>query len=248
VIDRLINEVQCDQLLPSCSQCRKAGWVCPQYADSVERMFQYQDLNHFKKTEKAAGACREVQVPKQSTVKSSSPNDTAQRDDISSNGLPKEITQSVDGRAIDYFLLTHTFREDGRIRGFFEYLLACDDLRTNKEVSISLRASALAAYANKFRHCEILKEARHYYGYALRLVNRALQSRGDAAKTSTMVSILLLNAFQTLTDEGRTSLAHSDGHMRGAMTIMNLRGQSLMDSRQGLQVFLHICRCLITYW
>ncbi|KAL2816061.1 hypothetical protein BDW59DRAFT_12123 [Aspergillus cavernicola] len=240
------RKIKCDQLLPSCTQCRKGGWVCPQYGDSVERMFQYEDPNCFKKNRKE-DCLKEKMLKRRGTVDFLSPAVTVRGNIVPPFNLTKEITQPVNDLAIDYFLSTHTFREDGALRGCFEYLLVSNDILTHKEVSSSLKATALTAYGNKFRHTEILHQARRYYGHALRLVNRALECQREAATNCTMISILLLNTFEALTSQSRSSMVYSDGHMRGVMMIMNLRGQSLMDTREGLQVFLHMCRCLITY-
>ncbi|KAL4861883.1 hypothetical protein BDV12DRAFT_57300 [Aspergillus spectabilis] len=238
------RKIKCDQALPSCSQCRKAGWVCPQYGDAVERMFLHQDTDSFKRQQK--GPCREAQIlrPAEEALT------RTYRDGCQIalwNDVPDEIRQSVNDRAIEYFLLTHTFRDDGALRGFYEYLPTYGDIQADKELLTMLTATALAAFGNRFKHADILKQARHYYGRSLRLVNRALQSPIKARRDSTMISILLLNTFEGLTSEGRSSMVYSDGHMRGELMIMSLRGPSLMASRLGMQLFLHMCRCLITY-
>ncbi|KAL3475521.1 hypothetical protein BJX99DRAFT_271048 [Aspergillus californicus] len=237
------RKIKCDLLLPGCTQCSKSGWTCPEYGDSVERMFQYHNSDLFKNPRKEPSVEKKASRNARITL---IPGVTV-LNDVMPSTIAKEITQPMDDLAIDYFLSTHAFRDDGIVRGCFEYLLVSNDLLTHKTVFASLRAAALAAYGNKFRHKDILCESRRYYGDALRLVNCALQSQRDAATNQTMIAILLLNTFEALTSEGLSSMVNSDGHMRGVMMIMNMRGKSLMDTRQGLQVFLHMCRCLITY-
>lgn len=36
--------------MPACNQCQKAGWKCPQYGDSLERMFQYPDVRDLERS------------------------------------------------------------------------------------------------------------------------------------------------------------------------------------------------------
>ncbi|KAL4883178.1 hypothetical protein BJY04DRAFT_216478 [Aspergillus karnatakaensis] len=206
-------------------------------------MFILQDTNRFQEQRQDSGL--EVQRPEPAN-KNPSQIDGNNSDTVRLNSIPGQITQSVNDRAIEYFIRTHTFRDDGATRGFYEYLSSCD-IRFEKGLLTTLTAAALAAFGNRYRQGDILKRARHYYGRSLRLVNRALQCPVKAQTDGTMISILLLNTFEGLTSEGKLSMAYSDGHMRGELMIMNLRGPSLVATRQGLQVFLHMGRCLISY-
>ncbi|KAL4779775.1 hypothetical protein BJX76DRAFT_351539 [Aspergillus varians] len=240
------RKIKCDQSSPSCSQCRKAGWVCPQYGDSVGRMFQYHDPSRFSTDQRGLSQDIDHAATSLQRMNGHSTPHNADHYSIPGYTVPNEIKQSLNDRAINYFLITNAFRDDAGLRGFYEYLPTYN-MRTDKEVLTSLTAAALAAYGNRLRDRDLLKRARVYYGRSLRLVNRALESPMNAVRNSTMVSILLLNTFEGLTSEGPRSMAYSDGHVRGVMMVMKLRGQSLMDTRQGQQIFLHMCRCLITY-
>ncbi|KAL4923170.1 Zn(II)2Cys6 transcription factor domain-containing protein [Aspergillus undulatus] len=238
------RKIKCDQLLPSCGQCRKAGWMCPQYEDLAERAFQYLDIDSFRtKPKERKHAATRLQPPKPSLEVTS----RYSQGPLSSEKIPIAITQSLNDRAIEYFLITNTFRDDNGLRGFYEYLPSVHHTGSSDIVSSSLTATALAAYGNRFRHPDVLDRARRYYGKSLRLVNRALQVPVDAATDCTMISILLLNTFEGLTAESTASMAYSEGHMKGEMLVMSLRGHSLMETRQGLQIFEHMSRCLITY-
>ncbi|KAL4941994.1 hypothetical protein BDV06DRAFT_222617 [Aspergillus oleicola] len=238
------RKIKCDRLLPSCSQCRKAGWVCPQYGDSVDRMFQYQHTDRFSKdTQQPEAVLKSVRM----SVTWPTITPEGNKGLVRTNGIPRVISQPLNDRAIEYFLITNTFRNDDKLRGFYEYLPSFSSSRCGEEVLLSLTATALAAYGNRFGYPGVLDRARHYYGRSLRSVNRALQSPEDAATDNTMVSILLLNTFEGLTSEGPTSLAYSEGHMKGELMVLNLRGESVMATRHGLQIFQHMSRCIITY-
>ncbi|KAL4949077.1 hypothetical protein BDW69DRAFT_198389 [Aspergillus filifer] len=236
------RKIKCDQALPSCSQCRKAGWVCPQYEDSLDRMFQYHHTEHKTEIKQPNLSLKSLQ----SSVATSAITFELDRTRIGLS-VPGCISPPLNDRAVEYFLITNTFRNDDKLRGFYEYLPLFSDTKSGKEVSLSLTAAALAAYGNRFGYPEVLDRARHYYGRSLRSVNRALQSPEDAATDDTMISILLLNTFEGLTSEGPTSLAYSEGHMKGELMVLNLRGESVMKTRHGLQIFQHMSRCIITY-
>ncbi|KAL2810057.1 hypothetical protein BJX63DRAFT_434580 [Aspergillus granulosus] len=226
------RKIKCDQLLPGCTQCRKSGWVCPQYGDTVDRMMQYQEPPTFI-TRPARKACAQLKAVKQATKLGILSDLVVPA--MLCKSLPREITQSLNDRAISYFIHTHAFRDNGQVRGCYEYLLTLD-IFVMEEPYTCLSAAALAAYGNACRRPDILREARRYYGRSLQLINSALQSRAKAAEISTMISILLLNSFEALTSDTMQTMGHSDGHMRGVLTIMSLRGPGLMESREGLQV------------
>ncbi|KAL4966161.1 Zn(II)2Cys6 transcription factor domain-containing protein [Aspergillus stella-maris] len=236
------RKIKCDQALPSCSQCRKAGWVCPQYGDSVDRMFQYQHTNLKTEIKQPGPTIKGLRTAKATSAMSFELDRTRL-----AFSVPSCISQPLNDRAVEYFLITNTFRNDDKLRGFYEYLPSFNDTQSGEEVSLSLTAAALAAYANRFGHPEVLDRARHYYGRSLQSVNRALQSPVDAATDDTMISILLLNTFEGLTSESPTSMAYSEGHMKGELMVLNLRGESVMKTRHGLQIFQHMSRCIITY-
>ncbi|PYH88977.1 hypothetical protein BO71DRAFT_413699 [Aspergillus ellipticus CBS 707.79] len=234
------RKIKCDQALPSCSQCSKAGWKCPQYADSVERMFLHP-------TTKDCYRPSTLELPNSASILESK--------EIATDGvknlrqfrvkIPTEIVQPVKCRAIDFFLQTHTFHESGVIRGHYEYLPAFShDIMTDKRIVTSLTAVALAAYAYKFRYADVLKEARRQYVYSLEHMKRTLESPNKATEDGTLISVMLLNTFEGLTCESKAALSNREAHLKGAMTIIGLRGRELVQSRRGLQLFRQTSLCL----
>ncbi|RDH20653.1 hypothetical protein M747DRAFT_279334 [Aspergillus niger ATCC 13496] len=236
------RKIKCDRARPHCNQCLKSGWKCPQYGDSIERMFVHHipencDTNNvLKATSSSPGSCitRRARIDLQ--VNLSPP--TA---DI----LGGRIVQSAESRAIDFFMSAHTFQNIGLIRGHYEYLSAFPiDVMAEERVVASLRAVALAAYATKFQHFVLLKKARQYYVSALRHINVALLSRREAAKYATIISILFLNTFEALTCESRDFPYQRETHLRGVASILEFQGVELVQSRRGLQLFRQTLLCI----
>jgi hypothetical protein len=152
------------------------------------------------------------------------------------------IRQSVNDRAIDLFLSTHVLRDSTVVRGYFEYLFTFYSKRKMEDqLSTSICAVALAAYGNTVRSPALLREARQYLGRSLRLVNTALSSRQGAIKDSTVISIMLLSTFETITCKGQRSLMDCDAHIKGATCLITLRGCQQFQCRVGQQVFLQMC-------
>jgi hypothetical protein len=112
-------------------------------------------------------------------------------------------------------------------------------------LSASLNAVALAAYAYAFQYASLLREARRYYGSALQLVNAALSSRQDAAKDTTIISIMLFNTFTALTTKTMQAFEDCDKHIAGVVAVIKLRGSRQLETRLGLQLFVHMCSITI---
>ena len=159
--------------------------------------------------------------------------------------LPRHVSQPINDLAIDFFLSTHVFREYGYVRGHYEYLSGLgSEIRSNKTLLMTISAVALAAYAYKFWYPALLQQARRHYGHALQLINTALSVREEIIKDSTIISILLLGTFETVTSGNQKSFSHCEAHIRGAMATISIRGHHIVTSRRGQQLFLHMCWCL----
>lgn len=144
--------------------------------------------------------------------------------------LSRGLSQSVSDGAIDFFLATHILRGSGPIGGYYQYLpVFYNGAKPGSALSMALTAVALAAYANAFRYPDLLTKAERYFGSALGLVNKALSSREDAAKASTIISIMLLSTFAAVTCKNQESMQECRAHLSGMMAIIKLleRRQSL---------------------
>ncbi|KAL3428447.1 hypothetical protein PVAG01_01956 [Phlyctema vagabunda] len=254
------RRIKCDQANPACGQCNKAGWKCPQYTDSVERMFQHHEMKDpIKSRDRSHPRSKALVQPgiiyplftrelEPLTSNNKNTTNTTSTLDISCENVPllnrcREITQPLNDRAIDFFFAAYVVRDSpGQLRGYYEYLSTMRDVHhMDKAFSTSLGAAALAAYSRAFRYPALLDAARKQFGTALNLVKTAISSRQEAIKDSTVISVLLLNTFSTVTRETLQSLWDCHVHLSGgAMTLLKLRGPAQLETHHGLQLFLQI--------
>ncbi|PVH73288.1 putative C6 transcription factor [Cadophora sp. DSE1049] len=222
------RKIRCDETQPECRQCIKAGWVCPRYDDVTERLFQNRTVADFQDDSSFAAGGNEIlaaEYPRSCPL---------QQDDMHQ--------ALINDRAIDLFLASHVPRDTVFIRGCFEYL---PEFRLSHSedsgFSASLNAAALAAYGNTVQSTKILMQARSYLGAAIRCVNKALMSPNEAIKDTTVISIMLLATFETITCRDQKSLKDCDMHTKGATTIIELRGHQQFRTRLGMQLFVQMC-------
>jgi hypothetical protein len=104
-------------------------------------------------------------------------------------------------------------------------------------LSAAIDAASLAYFSAQHSSSVVLRYARESYVVALRLVGEALQSRDQATKDPTLVSVLLLDLFEKLTRTHRSSESWTK-HMKGAIELVKLRGDAQFRSVLGLRLFL----------
>ncbi|KAG4433990.1 hypothetical protein IFR05_010539 [Cadophora sp. M221] len=97
----------------------------------------------------------------------------------------------------------------------------------------SIDAVSLAFLSHQRNSQAALASAREKYGSALRMTTGALESSENAAKYTTILSTLLLDMFEKITN---VKQRHSDSwmsHVSGALALVNLQG---LDHYQGSDV------------
>ncbi|KID96658.1 hypothetical protein MAJ_07402, partial [Metarhizium majus ARSEF 297] len=90
--------------------------------------------------------------------------------------------------------------------------------------SITISATALAAYSRRVRSAEYLECARQKYAVALTRVNELLSDPEAAVLDRTLVSVLVLGLFEAIVFEAGKSPTSWTAHTVGAMQLLRLRG------------------------
>lgn len=111
--------------------------------------------------------------------------------------------------------------------------------------SVSINTVCLASFAAKFHSPELMRRSQRQYCKALELVNNALLSPSNAVKDSTLVSIILLGLFETITGCRQRSLKSWTEHINGATAIIKMRGCNQFSSQLGVRLFLQMMTNII---
>ncbi|KAF7924164.1 uncharacterized protein EAE97_010776 [Botrytis byssoidea] len=151
------------------------------------------------------------------------------------------LAPSIVEQGTSYFITNFVAGVSGSSHGHFNYLKdLCRNGGLDEALSTSMTAVGLAGLANRTKSPQLLGEARHEYMIALRRVNGALRSLTDAVKDSTLLSIMVLAVFETITCTNRLSLKAWTEHINGASTLIKLRGPSQFKTRVGVGLFMQI--------
>ena len=127
------------------------------------------------------------------------------------------ISPTIDERATGFFFTNYIIDMGNCPGNSVGY--GIDDNLANCMKAVGLAALASAAHAP-----ELIKEARKRYLSAIRLTNAALGSFVDAKKDSTLLAIMLLSIFETVTSSEQRSLSAWVSHINGAAALIKIRG------------------------
>ena len=127
------------------------------------------------------------------------------------------LAPTIDERATGFFFTNYIVDEDGRPGSSVSY--AIDDNLAGCMKAVGLAALASAAHAP-----ELIKEAKKQYLSAIQLTNKALGSPVRVKKDSTLLAILLLSIFETVTSSDQRSLSAWSNHIDGAAALIKYRG------------------------
>jgi hypothetical protein len=112
-------------------------------------------------------------------------------------------------------------------------------------LNVCMQAVGLAGFSNISGSPGLLKEARKNYTIALRLTNAALGSPIEAKKDSTLLAIMILGLFETVTGQNQKSLTAWAQHINGAAALVKFRGLSQFNTVAGLRMFIQVTSSLL---
>lgn len=155
------------------------------------------------------------------------------------NSLGAALPSSLSERGTTYFVNNFVAGQSGPSHGHFNYLTElCRNGGMDETLSSSMTAVGLAACSNRSHSPELLGEARREYVVALRRVNSALLSPTDALKDSTLLSIMILTIYETVTCTNQLSQKAWTEHINGASTLLKVRGPGQFKTRVGIGLFM----------
>ncbi|MCJ1319909.1 hypothetical protein MMC15_005245 [Xylographa vitiligo] len=146
--------------------------------------------------------------------------------------LLRSVRQSTETRAMCFFLSSNV------LGSHFEYLPSLfSQSSMDEHLSAIIYAVGLASFANEYKSQDVFKQARKQYIYALQLTNTALRSTTEAIKDSTLLAVMLLSLYETITSTTQKPLTSWTNHIKGATVLVTLRGRQQLRSSLGLQMF-----------
>lgn len=260
---------RCDKLPEGCTQCKRAKRVCPGYRQPGDVIFHNENEKVVRKA-KAKAAKTKAKRDAEDRAWTSPGALTPDEDEeflIGGSFYDEAINRSMDSvppqsrailceasllpRAEDvadgFFIQGYASRIPGESGpGRFDYLAdKYNEYSLDAGLRSSIRAVGFASAANTMQSGAMLDKARYHYMQAVRWTNRALASNEIAKKDTTLLSILVLGIFETMTGTHRRSLKDWSQHINGAAAVIKLRGDEQLDSIAGRRMLFQVTSNLL---
>ncbi|KAF7888467.1 uncharacterized protein EAF02_003008 [Botrytis sinoallii] len=256
------KKTKCDAVPTGCTQCSNAGRECPGYRSQVDLIFREETKNVIKKAkvkhEKVKQKRVELVSQNSTTSCSTTPSPYSSQGDspcdivkssqfnqvISVNYL--NITPSIEDRATAFFLSNYVIGDNGPTRGHLDHL---SDLYESDGIDDNLvaavQAVGLAGYAHSAKAPHLINQARAQYAKSLQLTNTALQSPTTVKRDSTLLAILILGIFETITGCNQKSMKAWAEHIHGAAAVVKLRGPEAIKKSGGIRLLAQVTSSLL---
>jgi hypothetical protein len=110
----------------------------------------------------------------------------------------------------------------------------------------AMEAVGMAGISNVYYAPHVLSRSREQYGRALAALNIALKSPVEAVADTTLMAVILLGMFETINFSTWQRYSSWAAHVRGAMTLLELRGKDQFAQKLGGLLFVLIRSQILT--
>ncbi|KAF7544337.1 hypothetical protein G7046_g9803 [Stylonectria norvegica] len=90
-----------------------------------------------------------------------------------------------------------------------------------------------------------MTQARRSYGSALQLANAALCDAAQAARDTTMLAVLILGTYETISGRSPHTVRAWQDHVNGAAALASLRGSTQFRTRAGVRMFVMLSHSVL---
>lgn len=150
---------------------------------------------------------------------------------------PRSLPLSLDVQARDAFFayyVTGTSKTWHFLKPFFDLTQSPEHLR------LSIDAASLAYLSHQVHSDAAITAAREKYVSALRMTNKALESPEVVARNTTLLTSLLLDLFEKITNSESRHSKSWTGHAAGALALVKLRGLDQFQDPAALRVLVRL--------
>jgi hypothetical protein len=167
---------------------------------------------------------------------------------LSDSYFPQMVSlqPTLEDIATGFFFQNYVIDVRGPTRGHLDHLPNIyNTYDMDENLLASIKAVGFASYAHVALAPQLLKEARLQYTKALHLTNTALTFATEAKKDSTLLAIMVLGIFETVTGCNQKSLKDWAKHISGSSALVGLRGMEQMRTPHGRRMFIQVCSNLL---
>ncbi|KAL7933073.1 hypothetical protein V8C35DRAFT_59449 [Trichoderma chlorosporum] len=232
---------KCDRGVSTCRRCLRIGAVCEGYRDNFDLTFRDQTKQVIRRSNQKDGKAKSPATGKSLAAKPSGQPDESKSLFMSTLSVP------ITDQAVCFFFLNFVLTDPISGGGHLEYLPDIYDAITRDlALPTVVAAIGMAGIANLRRNRNLLLAANAQYLLAIQLTQAALLDETLRIQDQTLVSILLLALYETITCCSPQSLRIWSKHVTGATALISQFAQHRVLNSVGIRIFSHLRSHAIT--
>ncbi|EHK18614.1 uncharacterized protein TRIVIDRAFT_69876 [Trichoderma virens Gv29-8] len=230
----------CDHGVPTCRRCLRTGAVCGGYRDKLDLAFRDQTRQVIRRCNQTERTAKSPIAATQPVGKPREAEPTGQPQE--SNSLLTSIPSvPITDQAVCFFFLNFVLTDPISGGGHLEYLpVIYDTITRDLALPTVVAAIGMAGIANLRRSRDLLLAANSQYLLAIQLTQAALMDETLRIQDQTLVSILLLALYETITCCSPQSLRIWSNHVSGATALISQFAQQRILNSVGIRIFSHL--------
>ncbi|KAF6233116.1 hypothetical protein HO173_008660 [Letharia columbiana] len=242
------KRTKCDQTRPHCGQCRRAHRECPGYRAEQDAVFRNETSKVVAKAQ--TGTKWEISMP----VSPIRPIELTGDGDVRNLAIDfsAATVQMVERTKVTIRTLSVPL-EDEATYYFFHNFVPADpaSLTTYSDVLPTvyrqdssfnalpkiIEAIGLAGISNVKQAPELMVAAGQKYARVLRAITASIQNSKEVSTDQTLMAVMLLGLFETVTCSNPESMRSWTNHVNGATALVRLRGTDQLRTKVGRKLF-----------
>jgi Fungal specific transcription factor domain len=240
------KKTKCDKVPEGCTQCFRAKRNCPGYRSQGDLIFRDESTNVARKlkAKEAKKKALESSLSVSPWPEEEASLELVQQKDPHLSAL--QMTPAVEELAIGFFISNYVIESGSPNRGHLDPIQDMSKIgQLDEGLLSSMKAVGLAGFAHAAHAPHLLKNARYQYVQALQSTNIALRDPVQVKKDSTLMSIMILGIFETITGCRQESLKDWSEHIKGAAAVIKLRGPDQIQTPAGRRLLVHVTAYLM---
>jgi hypothetical protein len=236
------RKTKCDKIPEGCTQCLRAKRKCPGYRSQEDLIFRDESTNvvrKFKAKEARKQAALQISLQESPVAAEEGSLEIVQQQDANLSSF--QLAPTIEDLATGFFISNYVIGNSALGRGHLDPIENMSRFGGFDEALLcSMKAVGLAGFAHAAHAPHLLKNAQYQYVRAIQSTNAALRDPVAVKKDSTLLSVMILGIFETITGCRPQSLKDWAQHINGASAVIKLRGSDQIKSSVGRRLLVHV--------